>query len=120
MNLKFLFPLNFDYKLKFLGIIEYKVIPFIIIYGILVYLIVKSLTLSFFVAVATFSIIFLPPVLILTSKVYGEPFYSFIFAIIKHFVRKKIYLYKRVIWCGINISCFSHLYAPILFLARNS
>lgn len=106
MNNKYFFPLNYDYSIKFLGIIEYKLLTPLSIYGVLLFIILKSINLDFFTQAGLFIILFFPPLFILNSKVYGEPFYSFIVAIINHFISSKIYLYKRVIWCGINLICF--------------
>ena len=113
MNHKFFFPLNYDYSSKFLGIIEYKLLTPISIYGILLFLIIKSINIDFFTQAGIFIILFFPPLVILNSKVYGEPFYSFIKAIFLHFISSKIYLYKRVIWCGINLNCifFKFIYS---------
>ena len=102
MNLKFFFPLNYDYSSKLLGIIEYKLLTPLAIYGILLFFILKNIDLDFFIKIGIFFLFFLPVLLMLNSRVNSEPFYSFLFAIIKHFFKRKTYLYKRVIWCGIN------------------
>lgn len=111
MKQKFFFPLNYDYSNKFLGIIEYKLLTPLIIYGILLFFILKQLSFDFFTKIGFFVILFLPPVLILNSTVHSEPFYTFIVAIIKHLINSKIYLFKRVIWCGINLNCKTIIYA---------
>ena len=114
MNNKYFFPLNYDYSSKFLGIIEYKLLTPISIYGAILFFILKSINLDFFSLAGIFVLLFFPPLLILNSTVYSEPFYSFIVAIIKHYVSSAIYLYKRVIWCGINLKL--HIYILIKIL----
>ena len=105
MNKKFFFPLNYDYSSKFLGIIEYKLLTPLSIYGAILFFILRALSFDFFIKAGIFIVLFFPLLLILNSRVYSEPFYSFIVAVYKHFLSSKIYLYKRVIWCGINPNC---------------
>ena len=111
MKQKFFFPLNYDYSNKFLGIIEYKLLTPLIIYGIIIFTILKQFSFDFFTFLGIFIVLFFPIVLMLNSRVHNEPFYTFILAIINHILNSKIYLYKRVIWCGINIDCSSILYS---------
>ena len=61
MNHKFFFPLNYDYSSKFLGIIEYKLLTPISIYGILLFLIIKSINIDFFTQAGIFIILYFPP-----------------------------------------------------------
>lgn len=110
MKQKFFFPLNYDYSSKFLGIIEYKLLTPLIIYGTIIFLTLKQTSFDFFTNLGIFIILVLPPILILNSTVHNEPFYTFILAITHHILSSKIYLYKRVIWCGINLSCNYPLY----------
>lgn len=106
MKQKFFFPLNYDYSNKFIGIIEYKLLTPLIIYGIILIVIISQFNITFFQSSGIFIVLFFPIFFLLNSKVYSEPFYSFIIAIIKHYINGKIYLYKRVIWCGINPNYF--------------
>lgn len=105
MKHKFFFPLNYDYSSKLLGIIEYKLLTPLCIYGTVIFFILKNIEISFFMKSGIFVVLFLPAVLILNSRVHTEPFYTFLFSIIKHYLNCKIYLFKRVIWCGINLNC---------------
>jgi hypothetical protein len=106
MKQKFIFPLNYDYSAKFLGIIEYKLLTPLLIYGILIFLTLRCFELTFFTALCIFIFLFFPIALLLNSRFYTEPFYTFFVSIISHYIKSKIYLYKRVIWCGINLNCF--------------
>ena len=106
MKQKFIFPLNYDYSAKFLGIIEYKLLTPLLIYGILLFLALRYFDLTFFTALSIFIFLFFPIALLLNSRFYTEPFYTFFICILSHYAKSKIYLYKRVIWCGINSTCF--------------
>ena len=110
MKQKFFFPLNYNYSSKLLGFIDYKLLVPLAIFAGIIILILNSFGLSFFLKTTLFVSIFLSVSLILNSPVYNEPFYIFIFAVFKHYVHRKIYLYKRVIWCGISINHFTYLY----------
>ena len=105
MKQTYFFPLNYRYDNKFLGFIEYKLLIPLMIYAIILYSLLKPVSLNIFTKIAIFTLCFLPLALLLNSKVNSEPFYHFLFAIIKHYVNAKTYLYKRVIWCGINPNC---------------
>lgn len=110
MKQKFFFPLNYDYSNKLLGIIDYKLLIPLIVFGGFIIITLHNFELTFFIKTTIFISVFLPISLILNSQVYNEPFYLFIFAVFKHILNGKIYLYKRVIWCGININHFNYLY----------
>lgn len=107
MKQKFLFPLNYNYSGKLLGIIEYKLLLPIFLYGFSLYLVINLFNISSYIKIITFIILFLPTTLMLNSRINSEPFYMFLFAVIKHTLNAKIYLYKRVIWCGINPNCIT-------------
>ena len=59
MKTKFFFPLNYDYSSKLLGIIEYKLLTPLIIYGVLLIIILKTLRLDFFLKIGIFILLFL-------------------------------------------------------------
>lgn len=108
MKQKYFFPLNYNYSGKLLGIIEYKLLLPIGLYAFILFLVLKQIPLNIFTKIVLFIIFFLPITLVLNSNVNSEPFYQFMLAIIKHFIHRKIYLYKRVIWCGINPNCITN------------
>lgn len=97
MKNKFFFPLNYDYSNKLLGIIEYKLLTPLCVYGAIIFFILKMSNISFFTGFGIFIVLFLPALLILNSRVHSEPFYTFLVSIIKHYLNCKIYLFKRVI-----------------------
>lgn len=87
----FLFPLNFDYSSKFLGIFEYKLLlPFCIV-GFCLATLLSNLNVSFILIINIFITIYLPIFLIANSKVFGEPLIKFLICIIKHFIFSCVY-----------------------------
>lgn len=108
MKQKYFFPLNYNYSGKLLGIIDYQLIFPISIYAFILFLILKTFSISIFIKIVIFIFFFLPITLLLNSRINSEPFYTFIVAITKHYIKSKIYLYKRVIWCGINPNCITN------------
>lgn len=121
MKQKFIFPLNYDYSAKFLGIIEYKLLTPLLIHGILLFLALRYFDLTFFTALSIFIFLFFPIALLLNSRFYTEPFYTFFICILSHYAKSKIYLYKRVIWCGINSTCFLYYTSNhFIFVVQNT
>jgi len=107
MKNKYFFPLNYHYSAKLLGIFEYKLLIPLMLYAFILYLILKPLMINIITKIILFILFFLPTTLLLNSKVNSEPFYHFIFIVVKHYLTSKKYLYKRVIWCGINLNCIT-------------
>lgn len=81
---KYFFPLNYDYLSKLFGIIEYKLLLPLSLFGLFIILILSLFKLSFFVKAGIFISIFLPFFLIFNTSVNHEPFYLFVFSVIKH------------------------------------
>ncbi len=92
----YLFPLNYKYASKFLGIIEYKILlPISVYLGIIIF-ILYILKIDFFVSFGIVILLGLPPILILSINVNGQPPVSYFKAVIK-FYRKsqKLYIYRK-------------------------
>lgn len=93
--MKFIFPQNYSFKNKFLGIIDYSSLIFIISWGLIVFLFVHSLIENINVKIFTFIIFFLP---ILLFSIIGfnheNIIYIFIY-IFKYFKNNKLYLYSK-------------------------
>lgn len=95
MKQKYFFPLNYNYSAKILGIIDSKLLIPLAIYGILLFAFLKSIVIDIFVKIIIFIFLFLPIALLLNSQVNAEPFYLFVFSVIKHFLLSKKYIFKR-------------------------
>lgn len=94
VNLKFIFPQNFNFKNKLLGIIDYPTAIFNIIHFLFVFSIsntfIQNLTAKIFII-----IIFCLPLLLLSIIDFNhESILYFLWYIFKYFFRPKIYLYK--------------------------
>lgn len=93
--MKFIFPQNYSFKNKFLGIIDYSSLTFIISWGLIVFLFVHLLIENINVKIFTFIIFFLP---ILLFSIIGfnheNIIYIFIY-IFKYFKNNKLYLYSK-------------------------
>lgn len=88
----FIFPLNYDYSSKFLGIFEYKIcFPFCIIAFILSFVLSK-LEVQLMTSIYIYILGFLPCFLLANSTIQKEPLICFIFCIIKHFLFSAIYI----------------------------
>lgn len=92
--MKFIFPQNFNFKNKILGIIDYPTAIFNVIYFLLLYVI-----LNIFITNITFKIIiiillYLPIFLISIVDFNHENILYFLWYMLKFIFRPKIYLYK--------------------------
>lgn len=92
---KFIFPFNYKYSEKLLGIIEYKILLPLCLYGGLLLLILHNLNFPFFTSSSLFIIFFFPTFLLSINNINGEPIYSFIFAFVLFHLNSKVYLFKN-------------------------
>ena len=91
----YLFPLNYKYQTKFLGIIEYKILLPILIYLGIVIFILYIFKIDFFISFGIVILLGLPPILLLSININGESPISYFKAVIKFSSKnKKIYLYS--------------------------
>ena len=91
---KYFFPLNYDYLTKLFGLIEYKLLIPLIIFGAILVLLLSLFNLSFFAKFGIFIAIYLPIFLLFNTSVNNEPFYLFVFSLIKHYHSANKYLLK--------------------------
>lgn len=94
MQDRFLFPLNYNYQEKFMGIIEYKILlPIALIVSIVIF-ILYNLKIDFFISFGIVIMVGLPPLLILSTGINGQPAIPYIKSIIMFHKKPKIYIYK--------------------------
>lgn len=91
---KYIFPLNYNYLGKLFGIIEYKLLLILSLFGVFLIFILSLLKFSLFAKISCFIVIFLPTFLILNTSVNHEPFYIFIISVIKHYCHSNKYIIK--------------------------
>ena len=93
--MKFIFPQNYNFKNKFLGIIDYSTLIINIIFYLFIFslcnLIFKNITIKIFIFISTCFPLF---ILSITGVSNENIFYVFIY-IIKFFKNRKIYLFKK-------------------------
>lgn len=92
---KYRFPLNFNYSNKFLGLVEYKSLLPLILYGLILFTILFLLNLNFFISAGIFTFLFLPFILLIFLGVFHEPFIPFLLNLIRFNKISKIYLYEK-------------------------
>lgn len=92
---KYLFPTNYKYANKFLGIIEYRTLLPLCIYGILIFFILYLIKLNFFISFGIFIVLFVPPMILFGVGINNEPFLPFLICIHKFKKNSKVYLYYR-------------------------
>ena len=92
---KFFFPTNYKFQAKFLGIIEYRyLLPIAFYIGILI-IILYSFQVDFFLSFGICIALGLPPILLLSIGVNGQPAVPYFMSIIKFKLKKqKLYLYN--------------------------
>ena len=94
---KYYFPLNYDESNKILGFFDYKLILPISIYGLLIAIIISFFSISFLYKIGFFLTLFLPAVFLINTSINKEPFYIFIFFVIKHHFSSHKYLLSEEI-----------------------
>lgn len=92
--MKFIFPKNYNFKNKILGIIDYptailNIITFFLLFSI-INLIFKSLYIKIFIMI----VLYLPIFLFSIIGFNNENILYILFYIIKYLIKPKIYLYK--------------------------
>lgn len=93
--MKFIFPQNYNFNIKLLGIIDYSVAIADLIWGVLVVFIVniliRSLSIKFFLSI----ILVFPVVIFSIAGVDGENLLYFLSYILKYIFKQKLYLYEK-------------------------
>ena len=92
--MKYIFPTNYNFKNKILGIIDYPTLIFNILYFLIIFLIFNMIFRNLSLKIM-FIIIFYFPIFIFSIVGFNHEniLYS-IFYIVKYFFMPKIYLYK--------------------------
>ena len=93
--MKFIFPQNYNFNTKLLGIIDYSVAIADLIWGALIFLIVNFLFKSLRTKIFLIIILVFPIMIFSVVGVDGENLLSFLSYIIKYIFKQKIYLYEK-------------------------
>lgn len=92
--MKFIFPQNFNFKNKLLGIIDYPTAIFNIIYFLLVYILTNIFISNLTIKIIIIILFYLPIFLISVIDFNHENILYFFWYMIKFIFKPKIYLYK--------------------------
>lgn len=91
----YIFPLNYDYSNKFLGIFEYKILTPFCILGFILILLLSKTDFSIMTKINIFILGFIPIFFIFNIKIFNESLISFLFTVIKHLLFSCIYINKN-------------------------
>lgn len=91
----FIFPKNYNFKPKLLGIIEYSTAILDMVIGIILYFLVNLLFTNINIKIYVFIALFLPILLISILGLNKESFISVFKYILKFFINQNIFLYKK-------------------------
>lgn len=92
--MKFIFPKNYDFKNKILGVIDYPTAIFNVIVFFIIFFFTKLLVRKLSIKLFFIIIFYLPVFLFSILGSQNESVVFIIFYIIKYFLKPKIYLYK--------------------------
>ncbi len=89
---KYIFPLNYDYSNKFLGIFEYRILTPFVIFGFVLARIISGLDIGMYTSINVFILTYFPLFLIANTTVYKEPLVLFLCCIIRHYIKAGKYV----------------------------
>ena len=92
--MKFIFPTNYNFKNKLLGIIDYPTAIFNILYFLIVFSIFNTIFNVFNLKIIFITIFYFPIFLFSIVGFNHENILYSLFYIIKYLIKPKIYLYK--------------------------
>ena len=93
--MKFIFPQNYNFKNKILGIIDYSTVFFNIFWYVLVFIILQLLFRDWNVKIFLLISLCFPITLFSIVGFNGEPIVYVFKYILKYIIRPKLYLYKK-------------------------
>lgn len=93
--MKFIFPQNYNFSSKILGMIDYGTAILNIIWGIIVFGIINIFSISLTVKIFIFIILVFPIFLISIVGFYGENIIFVFSYLFKYLLRPKVLLYKK-------------------------
>ena len=91
----FVFPKNYNFKPKFLGILSYSTAIFNACWALFLYLVLNSLFSNINIKIFTFISLFFPIFLISIIGLNRESFCTVLRYFIKFVFSQKVYLYKK-------------------------
>ena len=92
----FIFPANYNRKEKFLGILDYKIVTVIGIWGVCVGFILHRFSWTWLVKLYVFLFVFGIPAIFMLVGFNGENMADVFRYVMKFLISPKVYVYKRV------------------------
>lgn len=92
----FIFPKNYNFSYKFLGIIDYSTILINILYGLLIIFFIGLLINKIYLKICLFIIFFLPFFLFTILRTNKENIFIILFFLLKFYLSPKVHLYKKI------------------------
>lgn len=92
---KYLFPFNYRYSSKFLGMIDYQTLLPLAIYAAVLGFLLHLFAIDFFLAFGIWIVLVLPPLLLLSIGINRQPAIPYLLAIFRFYQKNKLYLYKN-------------------------
>lgn len=115
MKKKYVFPMNYKQKEKFLGIIDYRVLGFIALLGVSSYFLVRNLPIKILDKIIICIILVGIPSIFMLVGVNGENMLDFIYFIFKYSVKNKVYVYKKVE----EVNCYEKICKKLVSYKRD-
>lgn len=100
--MKFVFPKNYKFSSKLLGIIDYSSAIIILIFGIFLFFILNIFITDLSIKIFIFISFVFPFILFVIVNNSKENIFFTILYVIKFFYTRKIYLYNKNIKCSVN------------------
>lgn len=92
---KYIFPMNYKFSAKFLGIIEYSTLLLFSIYTTIIVTLLYIFKIDFFLSFGLVIILVVPPLLLLSFGINRQPAIPYMIAVYKFYKNSKLYLYKN-------------------------
>jgi hypothetical protein len=92
---KFIFPQNYNFRSKILGIMDYGTAILNVIFGIIIFGIVNILKINFSIKIFIFIVLFFPVFLMSIVGFYGENVIIVFNYLIRYLIRPKLLFYKK-------------------------
>ena len=93
--MKFIFPQNYNFKSKFLGIIDYSTAILDVVWGVLIFGIVNIFSIGVSIKIFLFIVLFFPVLIFSIVGFNGENIINVCNYLIKYAIKPKILLYKK-------------------------
>ena len=93
--MKFIFPQNYNFKNKFLGIFDFPTLIFNILWDILIFILINIFLKNISLKIFTFIVLCFPLLLLSFSGFNGENAIYSIFYILKFEFKSKLFLYNK-------------------------